>query len=356
MKKYEQISLLIQRRIERADYGSRSIPSARRLAQETGVSYMTALKALQHLVDNNCAVRTDNGRLEANPEQNGGTGKAPALRIAFLSYMKMNNYYVWENAVQRVAVELGCSFKLASYTHEDDPIITETISGNYDVVFLSHILRKDSGIWELVRRNREKIVTLFNDLTSEGIRCWDGPEPKDSAKLVRHLYDLGHRKFAGLTVCEESLSSQEKIAGWENGINELGLRMKEYRIKLQPYEFSLIPAYEYSLKLLKSKKFNETALFTPTIELATGFIRAMHDVGLQAGRDISVCSFGQPEHARMYIPSITIINRPYPIQQAREILQQYIAGRTDRLLFRPPYGEIIYGESTGPAPITSKDK
>ena len=81
-----------------------------------------------------------------------------------------------------------------------------------------------------------------------------------------------------------------------------------------------------------------------------GLIRYCHDNKIKVGEDISVCSFGQPEMARTFIPSITIIDRPNPFPQAEAIIEDFISGDNSRLLYRPDDGDLIIGESTGPAP------
>lgn len=62
---------VIEQRIARGDYLLKNIPGERKLAQEVGVSYMTARKAVLHLIERQVLTRRPNGTLDVHPRLHG---------------------------------------------------------------------------------------------------------------------------------------------------------------------------------------------------------------------------------------------------------------------------------------------
>src|ERR1700752_5488981 len=65
--KYTEVMSVIKRRIREGDYLLDSIPGERKIAEETGVSYMTARRAVQELLDAEVLIRGDSGALDVHP-------------------------------------------------------------------------------------------------------------------------------------------------------------------------------------------------------------------------------------------------------------------------------------------------
>ena len=81
MGKSNQIAELLSERIRNADYSVTRLPGARKLATELGVSYLTALHALNQLYDQGVIRRQSNGRFAvAQPSR-----EEKRLNIAFLT-------------------------------------------------------------------------------------------------------------------------------------------------------------------------------------------------------------------------------------------------------------------------------
>src|SRR5882757_10963647 len=79
--KYNEVMSVIERRIREGDYLLASIPGERKIAEETGVSYMTARRAVLELLDQEVLIRGPSGALEVHP---GYTKKAKLADIVLL--------------------------------------------------------------------------------------------------------------------------------------------------------------------------------------------------------------------------------------------------------------------------------
>ncbi len=347
MSKYCEIAELIKRRIRQEDYTATHFPGIRKLAEDTGVSYLTARQAVLKLTADGVLLQKENGYFSVNPQWN--RDKA-AFKVAFLTHHRASDYYVWENAVMAAAGRLGVFFRQVYYTHDDDPVIAEVLSSDFDLIFFKHNIMQNPFCRNLVLRHREKVVSLFQDLTEFGVRCFDGAPPDDAARLVDHLYELGHRKFATVKVAGDSNSGTSKIAAWERRLRQYGLKNTAFEVNCPHSSYTLIPAYEQAGRIVDAEN-RPTAIFCTALELAIGLNRYCHDRGLVVGRDLSVCSFGQPEMARMQLPSITVIDRPPPTDVAEEIIRDAMnsdGGEPAKLMYRTGVGNLIIGESTGP--------
>src|SRR2546425_11275410 len=72
MPKVDRIIALMENRIRRGDYSLRPLPAESKLALETGVSRMTARKAVLRLVGQGLLTRASNGRLVIRADATGG--------------------------------------------------------------------------------------------------------------------------------------------------------------------------------------------------------------------------------------------------------------------------------------------
>ena len=344
--KYIQITELFKRRLERGDYSFTSLPGAQKLAAETGVSYLTARQAIQKLIDDGVLKRLENGRMDiCCPTVVSRKG----LNIVYIRPSYSGAYSVWDSVLQQVADKFNCGFRVINYSHDDDPIIFDALDGDFDLVFLQ-FHRNDPLFLEKLKKKRDRLVTLFHDLTDCGIRCLDGPSPQRISTLMDYLYQLGHRNIDCFNSEPESPTVAQRIAEWRRNIKRLGCRGEVHNYPVRPFVPSIIRAYEAMNELITRKQFNASAIFTITAESAMGIMRSCYEHGIMVPRDLSLCSFGNPEKAAMMIPSLTIVNRPDPTTEIIEIFEYYLGlgGDAARLMYRPEnYDSLLIGESTG---------
>jgi len=347
--KYIQIAELFKRRVQSGDYSFNSLPGAQRLAAETGVSYLTARQAIQKLINDGVLTRLDTGRLEICNALGSARRK---LNVVYLRSSFAGAHPVWDAALQQVAENNSCGFRTISYSHNDDPVIFEAIDGDFDLIFLD-LYRTDDLFLEKLKKNRDRIVTLFQDLTAWGIRCVDGPGPKCIATMMAYLYKLGHRRIACFNTEPQTHIIDQRVEAWQNSLRLLGCQGDLLNYPVQAFRPPAVMAYDVMNRLFDEGSFKSTAIFTITVEAALGVLRSCYEHGVRIPQDLSVCSFGNPEKAQLAIPSISIINRPDPVDIITEVFRYYLGqgGDRARLMYRPEeYDALLVGESTGPAP------
>ncbi len=351
--KYIEIADLLTQRIERGDYGFAALPGAPRLAAETGVSYLTARQAVHKLIDDGIVQRAANGRLEISARKHRKTRK---LKVAYVYPVDVPAYNTWRSAILQASEKCRCVTREIPYSHNADPLLFDALSGDFDLIFVQFITVTPL-LLEKIKKIKDRVVSLFYDLTEHGIRCFEGPDQQSIHLLFEHLYELGHRKI-DCFFHTELPQMQQRIEVWQQSLEKLGCTGKLQRSLCSAhYTVGMEYAYDNTCKLLKQKKFDATAVFCLTTSGAQGVIRAFYDHGIRVPEDVSVVSFGDRVLARMVIPAITAICPQEPHVTAAEIFEHYmkIKEQPEKLMFRTPGAEFIqFGESTAKIKESSK--
>lgn len=348
--KYVRIAELLKRRIQNSDYMFNTLPSAQKLAEDTGVSYLTARHAIRKLIEDKVLIRQKTGRLSIHRSTASQKRK---LNVLFIR-PSMADFSIWDYSLHQIAEEFDCGFRTVFYNHEADPLISESLKGDFDLIFLwiHHI---DNLFMEKLKKNRDRIVIMFHDLTEHGLRCLASPE--EISFLIEHLYKLGHRRIDCFNGQPISPTVEARIEHWRSSLDKFGCQgeLHNHPVRLS---FPAVHAYEKMNELLEHGQIKSTAIFSVAMDGAQGIIRSCHEHGIQVPEDISVCSLGNPEKSSIFIPSITSLKRPDPKPEIRSIFELFlgIGGDSSHLMYRSEGdNSLLLGESTGKAPANPKE-
>ena len=348
--KYVQIAEVLQRRIAHGDYLSGALPGAPKLMQEFGISYMTTRQAMQKLIDDGTVIRAANGRLEVP----GAPGDSPKLRVAYLHHSAIALSDKWRNAIAGAACKYGCSYQDIPFRYSEDAVVYETLDQDFDMIFFN-ISPLHPLLLEKLRRRRDRMISLFNDLTCYGIRCFDGINIEAIGHLVKFLHQRGCRRIDFFTVEPNLNRPSSRQLPWERALTKYGCTGMVWDDRTPPPEPSLVHAIHYADRLVRAGKLDGAdAIFCTTVEATRGLIRALRNHGIRVPEDIAVVSFGSPEQASVHTPSITIVNTPDLMPLVSKIYEHYlgITPAPERLYYRfeledlSPEEVLWEGEST----------
>lgn len=348
--KYVQIAEVLQRRIAHGDYLSGALPGAPKLMQEFGISYMTTRQAMQKLIDDGTVIRAANGRLEVP----GALGDSPKLRVAYLHHSAIALSDKWRNAIAGAACKYGCSYQDIPFRYSEDAVVYETLDQDFDMIFFN-ISPLHPLLLEKLRRRSDRMISLFNDLTCYGIRCFDGINIEAIGHLVKFLHQRGCRRIDFFTVEPNLNRPSARQLPWERALTKYGCTGMVWDDRTTPPEPSLVHAIHYADRLVRAGKLDGAdAIFCTTVEATRGLIRALRNHGIRVPEDIAVVSFGSPEQARVHTPSITIVNTPDLMPLVSKIYEHYlgITPAPERLYYRfeledlSPEEVLWIGEST----------
>ncbi|MFE6734601.1 LacI family DNA-binding transcriptional regulator [Microbacterium sp. NPDC057650] len=174
-----------------------------------------------------------------------------------------------------------------------------------------------------------------------------------------HLVSLGHRRIAFVSGAIRSVNRAERFRGFSTALERAGITVPE--VVSSPGSavdnaFGDVEAAELgreaATRLLQGPSA-PTAVFAVNDMTAIGVCRAVRDLGMEVGRDVSVAGFDDIVLAELYAPRLTTIRQPMKEMAAAAFRalstppaeEATAQGRT--LLFRP---ELVVRESTAPPP------
>jgi len=168
-------------------------------------------------------------------------------------------------------------------------------------------------------------------------------EPKAAKLLVKHLYDLGHRRFG--------------IIGDNSAVSRLRMNLFKMGLKEQPEPVAIPCVYLSDLKSTAAgidcadhlmtdvmPAHWPTALIVTGDMIALGVLRRLSERGVSVPGTVSVASVGDIDFSSLVSPSLTTVHLPVRDMAASSI--QMIAGSLPHksLLLAP---QFMARESTG---------
>ncbi|MFD5319232.1 LacI family DNA-binding transcriptional regulator [Streptomyces sp. NPDC127098] len=168
-----------------------------------------------------------------------------------------------------------------------------------------------------------------------------------AADLLRHLAELGHRRFVHVTGHLAWASARNRRAVYEATVAELGLES----CAVVEGDWSTGSGWRAATEVIAGS--GATAVFAASDRLAFGVILGLRSVGVEVPRDVSVFGWDDDELGRYLTPRLTTV-RVDQQRRGREAVHQLLAllrgepapGRADVALLN----RVILRDSTGPAP------
>lgn len=168
-----------------------------------------------------------------------------------------------------------------------------------------------------------------------------------TALATRHLSDLGHRDIAYLGGSEHSIVRQERVAGYCDAMEQLGLA--------EPLIWSSQDNKMAGLTALQTLRHDHpriTALVCNGDMVALGACQAMIRAGLTPGRDMSVIGFDDIQDAAVATPALsTMAVSPYNLgRKLARVLLDRIREPDMPQTTSEIAAQLILRDTTGPAP------
>ena len=128
-----------------------------------------------------------------------------------------------------------------------------------------------------------------------------------ASQAVEKLTCLGHRQI-GLVLGSPNLyTTNQRLTGYLNALNEAGIKPTEEYIRYGDY--TMDGGYQAVLDLLKLKN-RPTALFVTNFEMTLGTMLALQHNGVRVPEDLSVIGFDKLELFGEIFPNLTLIRQP----------------------------------------------
>lgn len=126
-------------------------------------------------------------------------------------------------------------------------------------------------------------------------------------EVTRHLIDLGHRKFGYIKGSSGHLSASERYDGFLDALKSAGIPPADAIV--EPGNFTFQSGIEAAQRIL-GRSNRPTALVCANDDMAAGALLAIHKMGLEIPRDISVTGFDDTPVSEIVWPPLTTVHQP----------------------------------------------
>lgn len=353
MAKFLDVVTLLEDRIRRGDYAISKFPGERVLASEVGVSRMTARKALKHLAQRGLLASPARGTRRA-------MGRVSKVRqLAFLMPPVVSHEVQHrQRGVELAAAGFGVVVRSVVYAHWADVLIDDVLGG-FDGVFLMQMgIPMPQDVLSKLRGASIPVVSLDHDLSAEGIVSVQFFPTRGVHDLLDQVADLGHRRIACLNSYPlPNHNIEQRIADWQQWKAERGF---EGELINQPHAAVRITgaaaaegSYHAMHRLLATGGFNDTAILCTALWTALGATRAMQELGVRVGQDLSVCVVNDEALGPWMNPRLTSLQAADAVVLLAPCVDWILRGGVNwlgPLLVTPRQSTLFVGESTG-APL-----
>jgi DNA-binding LacI/PurR family transcriptional regulator len=346
-QKFKDVMSVIERRIRQGDYVLQPIPGERKIAEETGVSHMTARKAVRGLLDQKVLIRRPNGMLDIHPGQQGDAASAhflllyPAYASTYLTHLRQT--------VFEAAEHYGLSMRPVQYVHWDDPVVASAAANPAGLIFIPSAVDVPNHLLPMLRSS--KCVSLDLDLSDQEV-----PSINPDAHILKifdHLRLLGHRKISCISTQHHNPEIERRIRLWREYLEAHQITGELLERPTRSFHDATPAAYEMMKELLEQGQPTSTAFVGTTFPAAVGAIRACWEKGLAVGKDISICAINIESPAQFMTPSVTGLDMPNLSKPLGQCFNWFTSNDpwigTKRL--EPSRAEFVHGESTGPIAV-----
>jgi DNA-binding LacI/PurR family transcriptional regulator len=343
--KYVEVKSVIKRRIHEGDYLLDNIPGERKIAEETGVSYMTARRAIQELLEEEVLVRSETGSLDVHPRY---TKRAKPAEVVLL-YPAYPSTYLTQlrGLVFALATERGIRLRPAQFVHWDEKTVVEAVDQAKGALVIPYGPNIPPRLLEPFRAN--KVVILDGDFTSVGLPSIRLFSDRCIERVMEHLYRLGHRHVDCINTQNRNPEIDRRIGVWERWRRRRGIRGDLRDDPAPVFTDPTVVAYQLMSRLLDKKASKATAFVGTTCPAAIGAIRACWERDMIVGEDISICTVNIEPPAEFFCPSITGLSTPDlsdVMGKCFEWFSNHTAWRGPQLM-EPKDSVLFEGESTG---------
>jgi DNA-binding LacI/PurR family transcriptional regulator len=124
---------------------------------------------------------------------------------------------------------------------------------------------------------------------------------------TRHLVGLGHRRIAVLSGPLTLNTSQQRLAGYRQALEEAALPLDNSLIGSGPYRRE---AARLATRHLLEGRAQPTALIATSNELVVGALQALAERQVRVPDDLSLVGFGNPDWFALLRPALTTVALP----------------------------------------------
>lgn len=340
---------VLEQRIAAGDYVLKALPGERRLAEELGVSYMTARKAVTHLIRKKILDRDAGGSLIVRSRNGTHREKRPTAVALLVPAFPSPHLMACRSMIARSAKERGVLFRAVEYVHWYDPVVQEALDGGSGLMIIPNTEPIPARLLREFAAPGRQTVFFDTDLTTAGLPSIELFPDQHIEKLLQLLRDAKPARIDCLNSQGHNHEILRRIEIWRAFRVTHAIDGTLWDVPAPAYGDPLGGAYRSMRSLLDQGERPESLLCT-TQPAALGAIRACYDSGLVVGVDVAIATINNEPTGRYFCPSLTGLEMPRISKLVAHCLDWFARPGTawqGPLRLEPRRAKLLKGESTG---------
>lgn len=281
------------------------LPGERTLAKELGVSYITARKAVDNLVNEGLLYKIPTKGTfvgEQKTNQNKSRTIGYFLDSSIESGISSPYYSLIFNSLERHAAKNGYSLVYFSEIDEQQP--TKNLA-KLDGVIASCFPRVEDSI-QLIKQH-VPVVVIDNSTLDKSISSVIIDNFNAVMDSINYACSLGHKRIGFMTGLEDSEVGSSRLAGYQSGLKKNKIELDEELIFHGNYSFnSGIEGARYFHHL----ETPPSIIICANDSMALGAMQLFNQEGLKVPDDISIIGFDDIDVASQITPALTTVAAP----------------------------------------------
>jgi DNA-binding LacI/PurR family transcriptional regulator len=327
------------------------LPSTKDIGELVNVSLITAHKALESMVQAGL-LRREVGRgtfVRDDVHEAMSSGQQVSIGLVLDPQINLNDFYHSSilDALRRAAQ--ASKIDVQFYIQNDFRVPPRRPAAKGGVICIHPPLGAREHVEKLA--DRVPTVVLGGSFPGTKVACVDCNNHSGAEATIRHLHELGHRRY--LLICGPSnlSNSRDRAAGARRALANAGVELTDDDVVISGDSVSMPDAAIAAVRRRLDAPDRPTALVTGGYYLALSAIHITRQAGLTIPRDVSVVGFDDPQAATLLDPPLTTVRQPLTemADRAFGILRDWIIDGVapDKGLLLPT--ELVIRGTTGPA-------
>lgn len=216
-----------------------------------------------------------------------------------------------------------------------------------DGLIFARATRREQGVLEEAAKAGMPMAMIGPDVDVPKALVLKAENRRAGEELAEHLWMMGHRRIAFVGGPQDSIDTQDRLAG----IRAVLQRRKGRLADLRFLSFSAIAGRQYAAEWMgMARPKRPSAVVLGNDESALGFMRAVQQDGVRIPEEVSVAGFDDARQAGQHWPGLTSAAQPAREMGAaacQGLLTQLQNGQSPASPIRFPM-HLVIRESTGP--------
>jgi DNA-binding LacI/PurR family transcriptional regulator len=302
------------------------LPGERLLSERFGVSYMTARRAIETLVEEGLCQRS--GKRTMVAEDALRLVSSPRLNLLCAVLNTFSEPLL--KAAETMARKNGWITQLMIIHGPNDPLCVRAISsGEPCILLLPEDALIKGKIGHALSEPHGPVVLVGNRPFKDSVPWVKADDHAGMQLAIRHLRQLGHRSLLFVHGVDKHQGLTDSLKAWKINRDEknpghiliplcVGAKADQDRPRVA----------RQAIKDYLAGHEPPSAIICGNDELAVGVLHGLRDLGIEIPRDVSLMSIGDTVLAKYCVPSLSVVDVRFDkhIRIAADLIMKLLSG------------------------------